>query len=134
MKLEQLGEVHWLSVLENMSAFAEQHNRYRKVLEEVKKRYTSDHIKNALSLRQSVKDCLNLLEDILTKFSQCRWDVEVGIKRLELEAKKMKEIDGVISRKLRDAQRAEQRAERERNRQLDNLVNDIITTEAEIGP
>ncbi|VDL71167.1 unnamed protein product [Nippostrongylus brasiliensis] len=141
-ELEQLCKQHWLAVPRSKSAFAKQLNRYHKLIEEVKMLRMSieaedcslpdDHIMDAMSLQQSVKGCKNLLEDTEAKFVQRRWDLELQIKQLKSEAENVKQEEGVISGKLREAQRAELRAERQRSRDREDCDKDIIAAEAEI--
>ncbi|WKY13890.1 hypothetical protein Q1695_004606 [Nippostrongylus brasiliensis] len=141
-ELEQLCKQHWLAVPKSKSAFAKQLNRYHKLIEEVKMLRMSieaedcsvpdDHIMDAMSLQQSVKDCKNLLEDTEAKFVQRRWDLELQIKQMKSEAENVKQEEGVISGKLREAQRAELRAERQRSRDREDCDKDIIAAEAEI--
>ncbi|PIO77476.1 hypothetical protein TELCIR_00425 [Teladorsagia circumcincta] len=78
------------------------------------------------------KDCKSLLEETEAKFLQRKWDLEQMIRQAISEAENIRREDGVISGKLRERQRMESRAERQRKRDRDDWEKDVIAAEAEI--
>ncbi|KAK6055030.1 hypothetical protein COOONC_07467 [Cooperia oncophora] len=79
-----------------------------------------------------MKDCKTLLEETEAKFLQRKWDLEQMIRQANSQAENIRQEDAVISGKLRERQRMELRAERQRKRDRDDWEKDVIAAETEI--
>uniref|UniRef100_A0A7I4YYY4 Kinetochore protein NDC80 n=1 Tax=Haemonchus contortus TaxID=6289 RepID=A0A7I4YYY4_HAECO len=142
-ELEDLCKQHWKAVPKTKSALAEQQGRFHKLVVDIRSLYPNacsedtvvidENPSDARALHLAVlKDCKSLLEDVEAKLLQQKWDLEQAIRKAISEAENIKQEDGVISGKLRERQRMDSRAERQRRRDRDDWEKDVIAEETEI--
>ncbi|VDO19182.1 unnamed protein product [Heligmosomoides polygyrus] len=143
--LDDLCKQHWLEVPKFNSALAEQQERYRKLVMEDRNLRTivlcedepmlgePDQPKDAKALYfAAVHECRSLLADTEAKFMERKLELEQQIKQSNLQADNIRQEEKVISGKLRERQRMELRAERQRKRDREEREKDLYAAEADI--
>ncbi|KAK6055032.1 hypothetical protein COOONC_07469 [Cooperia oncophora] len=142
-ELEDLCKQHWLAVPKTKSALAELQDRYHKLVMDIRSLAANVLSEDAVMIDESpkdaralysavMKDCKTLLEETEAKFLQRKWDLEQMIRQANSQAENIRQEDAVISGKLRERQRMELRAERQRKRDRDDWEKDVIAAETEI--
>ncbi|ETN80894.1 HEC/Ndc80p family protein [Necator americanus] len=142
-ELEELCRQHWLEVPKCKDALAEQQKRYQKLMSDVRNLYmivlnespsiSEDTPKDARALYSAVlNDVTALLAETESSFLQRKQDLEQHIRQNSSQAEEIKQNDSVERRILRDKEREESRADRQRKHEREEWEKDVIAAEADV--
>lgn len=142
-ELDCLCKQHWLAVPKSKRAFAEQHDRYHKLMLSIKNFdnfahcedafMMDDNVEDERALRAAVSNVKALVETIETGFVQRKWDMAQVIRQFTFELEPIKQEYNVVCGKLRQRQRMESRADRQRERDREDWNKDLMAAEADLA-
>ncbi|VDM55161.1 unnamed protein product [Angiostrongylus costaricensis] len=142
-ELDYLCKQHWLAVPKSKRAFAEQHDRYHKLMLSIKNFHNFAHCEDAFMMDDNVEDeralhaavsnVKALLGAIETGFVQRKWDMAQVIRQSIFELEPIKQEYNVVCGKFRQRQRMESRADRQRERDREDWNKDLMAAEADLA-
>ncbi|KAJ1346067.1 hypothetical protein KIN20_000755, partial [Parelaphostrongylus tenuis] len=142
-ELEHLSEQYWLVVPKNKIAFAEQHDRYHKLMLTVKNLHYSaqcgvplvmeNNVKDERALLAAVSNVKTLVGVIEAAFVQRKFDIKQVLSQSATELESVKQEYNVLCGRLRERQRMESRADRQRRREREKWEKALIAGEADLG-
>ncbi|EPB75370.1 hypothetical protein ANCCEY_05529 [Ancylostoma ceylanicum] len=143
-ELEDLCKQHWLEVPKCRKALAEQQDMFHKLMLDIRNLHTTALQENISIAEEVPQDARALLSAVLNEAKtflakteshllQRKQDLEQLIRQQTYQTEEIKQNNAVESRVLRDQQREQTRAERQRKYERDEWEKDVIAAEADIG-
>ncbi|EYC40887.1 hypothetical protein Y032_0591g393 [Ancylostoma ceylanicum] len=142
-ELEDLCKQHWLEVPKCRKALAEQQDMFHKLMLDIRNLHTTALQENISIAEEVPQDARALLSAVLNEAKtflakteshllQRKQDLEQLIRQQTYQTEEIKQNNAVESRVLRDQQREQTRAERQRKYERDEWEKDVIAAEADI--